>query len=484
MWIVAWRNAGRMNPVTLVLTVFSVLFTTAAGWSTIELGVPGPHALRLSEKIALGWLFGAGLTAFLTHFSYALFGHLLPWILILPVVPVLIVSVRLVIARPSLPHVVLNPPHPNLRNIAILALLAVIIWQATYVLTTSMITGLRWDGLVEWAFRAKAIYLDATVLPGSLLDNYNSIPAQPTHPMGLSALDAFIYLWLGAVNEQAIKIISPVFFLSALLLLRGHLLHYLSPPVTLTLVALLATAPWFAELATAGIADVPMAAFCAGAAAFGARYLLSRTQSSEYIALALGGFMTLFKREGVILACLFIGAMCIALYLSSGIRNAAGFLFKALIVLLILDAPWVAIQVSVKIANADMLPISLELFLQNAYRILVTVGYLLKEFFDQGGHDWGSLGLIWPAALIIAIVRWRQCKRSEVAFLALWCLGYMVFVNCIFVFEKDSYLFHVQHTLDRLIAHTTPVAVLAIGHLLRADHQARSAVLAQTPYAN
>src|SRR5262249_33828977 len=114
--------------------------------------------------------------------------------------------------------------------------------------------------------------------------------------------ESWIYIWIGYTDQRLVKLLSPLFFVSALAMFyavnRRKGWSSFSSPMLLMTIPLL----WFSSgSTTSGYADFPLAVFYLAAVA----YLLEYRQTGDWVKLRLAGFLLAagcwIKREGAIL---------------------------------------------------------------------------------------------------------------------------------------------------------------------------------------
>src|SRR5262245_33579175 len=201
------------------------------GWSALAL-LPRALPRSLAERLALGWLVGFIWLGWLVQLALLLLGHVPGWLwpAAAVVVPLAVLRHRRAIAvRPRPSSRLFRPTAVSWAVI----LLAILIGQSVYVLAASLSSGLGWDGLAVWAMKAKALYWDTVQVPGSLLAFLLSPSwafSNPEQPLALSALETWLYLWVGGVDERAAKIVAPLCLVALLAVLSAHLTRLLDAP--------------------------------------------------------------------------------------------------------------------------------------------------------------------------------------------------------------------------------------------------------------
>lgn len=73
-----------------------------------------------------------------------------------------------------------------------------------------------WDAISCWSLKAKAFFIDKNIFTFYLDHDYGF--AHNSYPVYLPLIQTWIYIWLGNVNENLVKIIFPIFYLSSIFL--------------------------------------------------------------------------------------------------------------------------------------------------------------------------------------------------------------------------------------------------------------------------
>src|SRR5262249_45341886 len=139
-----------------------------------------------------------------------------------------------------------------------------------------------------------------------------------------------------------------------------------------------------------------------------------------------------------------------------------GFIKKSAIIIAIIIGPRLLLLITIPFYKQEVFVTpSIHTFLQNQSRISPLLSQLFRIL-----TDFNAQGLIWIVAgifLLAAIAHWKQ---SSVIFLAGVCTSYLIIICFGYVFSRwPDYISHVQSSLDRLVIHVAPVAVLLTGHL-------------------
>lgn len=315
-----------------------------------------------------------------------------------------------------------------------------------------------WDAIATWGCKAK-IFFESRSL------NLTCIDAHNYYPNLTPLLLAYLYLWLGQVNDHLVNGVFPLW--GALLL---GLLYSLLRRLDLTRNQALGVTTFFALNGVTFIvhlyiayADLPLAYYALGAA--GLVFLwLSGAAPRGSLALAAGccAGLAWSKYEGPPLAATVILAAALTLawlrpprmwrrlaelgWLPAGL--ALGYL------------PWKLFLARQYIeSGADHIRnIYLQQFLQ-----------VLPAFFEELGHPY-YFGFLWPALVLALFLLGRRLWSSPVLFLALFLGGNLLAILLAYTVAPTSaaeFPGYVRATLDRLLLHLTPVAALLLGAAFR-----------------
>jgi len=71
-----------------------------------------------------------------------------------------------------------------------------------------------WDAVACWSLKGRAFFIDASIIPFFKSHDYQF--AHLSYPLYLSLMQTWIYAWMGKINENLVKVIFPLFYLSGL----------------------------------------------------------------------------------------------------------------------------------------------------------------------------------------------------------------------------------------------------------------------------
>jgi len=74
-----------------------------------------------------------------------------------------------------------------------------------------------WDAIACWSLKGRAFFIDASIIPFFKSHDYQF--AHLSYPLYLPLMQTWIYAWMGKINENLVKVIFPLFYLSDLFIL-------------------------------------------------------------------------------------------------------------------------------------------------------------------------------------------------------------------------------------------------------------------------
>jgi len=74
-----------------------------------------------------------------------------------------------------------------------------------------------WDAISCWSLKGKTFFIDSSIIP--FYKNHSYQFSHLSYPLYLPLIQTWIYIWLGKVDETLVKVIFPLFYISALFIL-------------------------------------------------------------------------------------------------------------------------------------------------------------------------------------------------------------------------------------------------------------------------
>ena len=98
-----------------------------------------------------------------------------------------------------------------------------------------------WDAVSCWSLKAKAFFIDKNMLVFFTGHNYSF--SAISYPPFLSLIQTWIYLWIGKVDENLVKVIFPVFYSSGIFLIFNFFRKKFNETISLALAFIFAVIP-------------------------------------------------------------------------------------------------------------------------------------------------------------------------------------------------------------------------------------------------
>ncbi|GIK40994.1 MAG: hypothetical protein BroJett011_48270 [Chloroflexota bacterium] len=476
--------APPLTPFGLLLRTLGAVFSIWLWGDTLSGANHNRGASSWPRRLAAGWLLGCGLT------SLAVF--VLLWAGLSLTVTVSSLSLPgcllwLYIHRktfhslplphpPGAPHWQLSAPllsFPRFSASLSSLFFILILLQVGLVAFAAWASPLAdWDAWVNWAGKARPIFIDQTLAP-ALYHNPARLPTNQDYPLMLPLVEAWFYTWLGQIYEPAINLISLLFY-AALLLLFYHAARLLASPVAAAgFTALLATLPRLERPASSGLADIPLAGLVLLSFLFFAEwqcYLVRQnlrptlqpsnppTLQPSILLLSLStAFLPWLKNEGWLWwvgVSLSLGvALALQLKRKQLSRDeAVGYFLLYITPALAVPLLWQLFLILFGTYRFTFLPLTLATFWTNLPRLPQIGWHMLTHLLNP---YWN---FVWLFAGLILLSRRQPILSAPLGWLILPVLGYLGFISVSFVFSRfDPFLDHLNNSAERLILQATPL---------------------------
>ncbi len=493
-----------MTAPTVALALVPIAVLTIGGRGLLEL--IAPHVARTgAERWSLAFLLGTGTGTWLGWWGSLLFPGASRSIGLVVSLALSIVAISAARRREQTAQLTPSNSKPGLPLLVkALALIPIAVCGAAVFL--SLVTPLGWDGLFNFEIKARLVHSGGT---SALLPYFGDVSrdwSHPQYPLLLPLTEAWIYSWVGSPDQQAVKVLFPLFLISLMGVFHGALRRELSASAALAGCVGLALIPSFTVGpggATTGYADLPLAAFIFGAVSYARRALDGDGYPSALVAGLLSAFACWTKREGLVLAACLAAAVAMVVVLgrlkpaptSIGMASSSreGHLQEArgrpqsastsvLLALVIGPAlvviPWWFIQSRYGIPETrDLLPLTLQNLGANLYRVPTVLGLMVGEFLRAG--RWVA---IWPAFVGMSILCVPDLRRSSASVLTAMVVGPVAIYSLVFVMSAwPEYTEHLRTTLPRLLLPIAPIAWFATVAHVHDTLGRRTAVALESP---
>lgn len=349
-------------------------------------------------------------------------------------------------------------------------LLIVIISQVLYSFIYSLSMPLSgWDAWFIWFVKARAFFLDRGV-EASFLTNPVYVQDHPEYPLLVPLAVSWVYTAIGAVNEQAGKVIYPVQFAALLTIIYyGAWKASGSKSAGLLFAALLSLTPLvlvhaagfpvqvdgaYAVKDATGYADITVAAYFLGAGLFIFLYAIDSNPAFGLLAslmLAMGAWA---KNEGLTFAL--IGLILIALCAFTGKRKDIRTVALSIAVLLLFILPWSVFKSAHGLGSEYVENMGPGVFFSNLPRLSEIIPYTARYMFLKPG----VVSLVWWAYMAATLLCIRTILSSRTYLLHALILGQLCAYIFVYIITPVDLKWHLGTSLDRLVLHLIPLGML------------------------
>ena len=160
-----------------------------------------------------------------------------------------------------------------------------------------------YDAIAIYGIKSKIFFL-AKSIPQGFFTNFKDFVPHIEYPLLIPLAETSFYTFLNSLNDVLVKILFPLYYLAILMVLYYVCRRFLERKTALLFIFLLATVPQFADYASNGYADLPLAFYCSTSIFY--LYLWAREKENSFLILSLIlsalGIWT--KGEGLMFACI------------------------------------------------------------------------------------------------------------------------------------------------------------------------------------
>jgi hypothetical protein len=316
----------------------------------------------------------------------------------------------------------------------------------------------EWDALAVWGFKAKVVAHDALRPTPACFHDLTLTYSHLDYPLMLPFLTAGAYAAMGAVDDQAGKLVSVFLDMLLVPVVYAGLRWKLRRLPAAAMSGMMTLLPVIFRYTGVGCADLPLAMFYAGSVFFVAKWIEEQQGGDLILAILFSAFVAFTKNEGLVLA---LANGLVLLGFGLGSRRPAARIGGALFFagLLAIDAAW--------LWWSRGLPRTYEDYGSKLLSPLV-VTHLpkLKQIIPAMMAETGEFqrwGLLWVVAGVMALMGWRAFKRRYVQ--ALWVMLGLHLASYALAYSVTPWNLAelLLLTLDRLLLHALPAVVLLIG---------------------
>lgn len=321
--------------------LLAVLFPTFIGFVFLSVFTSKKEALPDLEKLALSFLIGTGILSLEMFLLGALRIKLITPNILIGSIIILAAPLYLCIKNKTLVLDIKSWIKIDRLKWYDLTFLSLILIRIAFVLFENLIKPvISVDAFANWSLRAKVFFFDS----GLLLDpksNYFLGSGAVFYPINIPLMETWIFNVLGYWNDELVKIIFGLFFVSLIIIFYCSVKRFTSRSISLFATYLLTSLPLLVHHATIEYADFPLCVYFTASALFLLNYFESKDNQHLYISALLAGIGTWTKSEGMPLLLVNLIVLCI-FYVGSRkeIISSVKSISVYLMVALIFKIPW------------------------------------------------------------------------------------------------------------------------------------------------
>ena len=434
----------------LSLTALLIAFTGGAGM--VLLLAPSRWTESRCGFVGAALVVGAGIISLTSLcLGFVVQGGLLRWIITSTCVTLF------VLGRVRCAKQVCKGERPTVNAVQVL-LGALVTGQLWFVTWLSLYKSpLGWDGLFNWEAKALIAFRHNGAIPLRFYTSGYEI-THVAYPVYLPLLQAWIYEWLGHIDQSMIKLIGPYLYLAAVLLLISSAKRLTNSLwVAIIAVLLFGLVPAFMlgdGSVSSGYADYPLAVVWLCAVVHSIEYWRRGTLSAARLTGISAMFLPFVKNDGVI-ALLCIGLTVVPKAVRERNWKAAAWMLIPGVGVLF---GWRIFTNLSHVVQGDLLPFTLVNLLAHLNRTRDLVRLTTEELLSS--NHWG---ILWPATLVAAAcLAWRKRVATWYPLVVNAVLALLLYPGVFFFSAWSPVESHVRVALPRLLIHNAPAAILLV----------------------
>jgi hypothetical protein len=449
-----------------------VVFAIFAGANVLHLiSRRGNYGLRIPESLCVSYSMGVGFISL-----EMLILHLLkmplnvpiiaaPWLMVL-VFNVLLILVKRPVPSTQVPVFLSWEKRSGSLRLLLFSGISLEVFLAFFRACIKPIES--YDAVAIYAIKSKIFFLAGSI-PQDFFARLAGRFPHPDYPLNIPLFESFVYLSMGTLNDQLVKIIFPLYFVSVLVMMYFAVRRFASVNYALIFTFLLASIPQFNAYATNAYLDLPLAAYCFISAVFLFDWLKdARKIQSLVISGINAGLAGWTKNEGLMYCAVFIATILAHMLLEPKkelLKYMKGLSINIFIIFLLLS-PWLFIRYVFRLINTDIGAITMNPV--HIFKQLHKVWPILYEFQKQvlGPKKWN---IIWVAVIAAFVLRFRKVFRGELRPVSIM----LVFIICGYVYfyliAPIDINFFLSKTWSRFLVQFLPIAVYWLALILKED---------------
>lgn len=445
---------------TITGFILWLVFILVTGRSVMAILMAGKKLFYTAEKAALSYIIGVGMVS------------LEMMVLQVSGIPFTIISLSL----SSVPFILLAVFFSRRdisvlqttdidRNVSVFTplekfLIAAITLEIVYAFFRALIKPIEsYDSIAFYAFKAKIFYL-AGGIPKNFITDFKDIVPHVDYPLLLPLTETSLYTFIGSLNDQVVKVIFPLFYLSVITIFYSVARRMLSRKTSLVFTFMLASIPQLRDHATIGYADLPLAVFFS--ASFFYLFLWMRQKKSGFLMLSfLCGMLSAWtKTEGLVLFAVNAAALIVCVLLDSKKNRSRAVAMYTLALIFFVGVVLVTKRFLGLPFHGDFVTTSSIKSACFAERI----SWLPRIFYEYQRQFFGpkKWNIIWVIFIVLAAFNIRAIARKDTMLPTIVIAFCFFSYTAIYLITPLDVNFHVNKTIGRLLLHFVPIIVLWI----------------------
>ena len=320
---------------------------------------------------------------------------------------------------------------------------------------------LGFDARAIWGMKAKLLFTEHQIYGEAFLDPAR-LHAKHQYPLALPLAQSFIYQWSGRIEEHAVKVLYPLFFLSLAVFYYASLSRFFGRSYSLFGTAFLSSLPAYTIFvnggAASGYSDVPLA-YCFTVFAVSLfRWVSERRRIDFVITFFFAVFALFTKNEG--LPLIGITLVCFTLLRTNGFRDLLFRLKYASILSLcaaLALAPWYHYRSRLPQIEEDYFSLlTLPHIAAGMERLAYIIPSFLRELFLKP-HLWSLLGVCLAFIFCFSPARALRGHHSVFLWIAFF---YGIFIVLIYLITPWQIEQIIPLSLTRLLMPLAPITTL------------------------
>jgi len=332
-----------------------------------------------------------------------------------------------------------------------------------------------WDAISCWSLKGRSFFIDGNITTFFTGHNYEF--SHQSYPLFLPLSQTWSYIWIGKIDETAIKLIFPFFYLSLIFIFYYLFKERLSRIFSLVLVFILCSLPIIMDHGYIEYADLIFSIVMFLGVYYFYRYILGQCRYKKHLIVSTLFFviLTQIKSEGMFFLILFLIAnlFCsvLIIYKKYKVRKKViitirkfEYLTEILIILapialsIFLSAPWLLLkfQLGIPVISVEWVELFKNFHIKGISEIFslgrafkTIAGEIFYSFYNSTRAFLGSsYGVVWVVLMVIFILNFKKMfKNYNWIFLLFTVIGFIsVFISIglieEFAWSVDRYTLH------------------------------------------